>query len=49
MKHVLKLLTHTAAIPIPIAAKFKEVQKQNHTSGIHSWGAEPKSKLQNHD
>lgn len=49
MKHILKLLTYAAAIPIPIAAKFKEVQKQNRTSHIHSQGAEPKSKLQNHD
>lgn len=48
-KRVWEPLTYTATIPIPTAAKCNRVQKQNHTSLIHSQGAETKSKLQTHD
>lgn len=48
-KRVWELLTYTATIPIPTAAKCKQVQKLNLTSLIHSQGAETKSKLQIQD
>lgn len=48
-KRVWETLTDMATIPIPTAAKCKQVQKQNLTSLIHSQEAETKSKLQTHD
>lgn len=48
-KHIWEPLTYMATIPIPTAAKCKQVQKQNLTSLIHSQETETKSKLQTHD